>query len=254
MVRGSKIFVFSLMLMSSASFVYGQETKAAVKSWDDFKIIAERNIFSRNRTKIVVLSETQRQVETVPEQRYHTLRGITKQADGYVSFIEDSRTSIVTRYRKGDPVAEGKIADITLDDISYKRGGKTLKIETGMNLEGQASVSYMQEASMTGGPMNNSGFAAMGQMQGGTGQQGPGGMGQQVQGGAMGDQFQGRGGQGPGINQSQATGQPEATTTISQPADQTQTAAQAVKAGQSSESGDEILQRLKEKRKKELQE
>jgi len=249
------------MLMSSASFVYGEETKGAVKSWDDYKIIAERNIFSRNRTKVVVLSETQRQVETVPEQRYHTLRGITKQADGYVSFIEDSRTSIVTRYRKGDPVAEGKIADITLDDISYKRGGKTLKIETGMNLEGQASVSYIQEASMTGGPMNNSGFAAMGQMQGGTGQQGPGGMGQmqggmgqQVQSGAMGDQFQGRGGQGPGMNQSQATGQPAATTTVSQPADQTQTTAQAVKAGQSSESSDEILQRLKEKRKKELQE
>jgi hypothetical protein len=274
MAHGYRIIVFSLLLMSSTAIVYGEETKAASKSWDDYKIISERNIFSRNRTKTVVLTEIQKQVIIVPEQRYLTLRGITKQSDGYVSFIEDSRTSNVARHKKGDSVAAGKITDITLDSLSYKHGGKTLKIEIGMNLEGQTSTAYMENTSMSAGPMNSSGSATvgqgpggMGQMPGGmgqqgqgVGQQGPGAMGQQGQSGAMGDQFQGRGGQGPGMNQAQAAGQSagagqsSATTNISQSADQAQTTTQAAKAGQSSESSDEIIQRLKEKRKKELQE
>jgi hypothetical protein len=283
MARGFRITVFSLLLMSSTAFVHGEESKAAAsKSWDDFKIISERNIFSRNRTKSIALTETQRPVIVIPEQRYHTLRGITKQPDGYVSFIEDSRTSNVAKHRKGDSVAGGKITDITLDDISYKKGGKTLKIEIGMNLEGQTSAVSMQNASVPGGPMNNSGFAATGQqgpggmqqmsggigqqgqggmqqMSGGMGQQGPGAMGQQGQNSGMGDQLQGRGGQGPGANQAQAAGQPggagqsSAATNLSQSADQTQTTAQAAKTGQTSESSDEIIQRLKEKRKKELE-
>jgi len=300
MGRGFGIAVFSLWLMSSAAIVCGEETKAAaIKSWDDYKVIAERNIFSRNRTRTVMLTEAQRQIVTVPEQRYHTLRGITKESDSYISFIEDSRTSGVNRYRKGDSVAEGKITEITLDNISFKQGGKTLKVEIGMNLEGQASTESMQNASMSGGPMNNSAFGAMGQGPGGAGQQGqggaagqmPGGMVQQRQAGmgqmpdgtgqqgqrgmvqmsggmgpqgqdsgqttSVGGQFQGRGSQAPGMNQSQATaqpvetGQPSATASLSQSSGQPRTTTQAAK--EASESSDEIIQRLKEKRKKELE-
>jgi hypothetical protein len=314
MGRGYRIIGFSVLLMSSAAFVQGEETKVAVsKSWDDYKVIAEKNIFSRNRTKTVVLTEEQRQAMAVPEQRYHTLRGITKQANGYVSFIEDSRTSGVTRYRKGDAVAEGKIADITLDNISYKNSGKTLKVEIGMNLEGQISATGAQTSTMPGNSKGNSGFGAMGQAQEGMGQM-PGGMGQaqgvmgqmpgamgqsqgggqfpsmggqtqttgQTQGGmgqmpgamgqsggqfpSMGAQTQGRGQQGPGMNQSQTTGQAQTTgqsgvsgqtpvaTGLSQSATPTQTTVQSATGEQENVSSDEIIQRLKEKRKKELEE
>jgi hypothetical protein len=285
MVRGYGIAVFSLWLMSSPAIICGEETKAAaIKSWDDYNVIAERNIFSRNRTRTVMLTEAQRQIVIVPERRYHTLRGITKESDSYISFIEDSRTSGVNRYRKGDSVAEGKITEITLDNISFKNGGKTLKVEIGMNLEGQASTESMQNTSMSGGPMNSSAFGAMGQGPGGIGQEGQGGaagqmprgMVQQGQGGMVqmpggmgpqgqesgqttsaGGQFQGRGSQAPGMNQSQATaqpvetGQPSATANLSQSSGQTLTTTRAAK--ETSESSDEIIQRLKEKRKKELE-
>jgi hypothetical protein len=88
-----------------------------------------------------------------------------------------------------------------------------------------------------------------------------GGMGQQAQDSGqtspMGDQLQGRGGQTPGMNQSQAPaqsvepGQVPSTTNLSQPSGQTQTTTQATK--ETSENSDDIIQRLKEKRKKELE-
>ena len=292
---------FSLLLLSSMAFAEGEETKGVMKTWDSYKVITEKNIFSRYRTKAVPISERQ-QVVVIPDQTYYTLRGITKQEDGYISFIENSRTMSVTRFRKGDSIAEGKITGISLDYITYEKEGKSLKIEIGMNLEGQVSSSGMQYASSgLGNSQRNTGFPGMGQMPGGQSQDGmgqrpsigqnQGGMGQfpsmdqnqggmgQMPGQASGQdpttgQNQGRG-QGPGVmigqGQTQTTGQ-------TQPAgqaqggrgqftaiDQSQSSSQAtvtIQAGtavqtgaqQQGESSDAILERLKEKRKKELEE
>src|SRR4030042_2506406 len=139
MRQACKIVGFSILFLSSGAFAAGEETGSATKSWDDYKIISERNIFSRYRTKAVPMSQLQQQVVVVPEQSYYTLRGITRQSDGYISFIEESRTADVTRFRKGDSIAEGRVIGIDMDYISYENEGKTLKVEIGMNLEGKVS-------------------------------------------------------------------------------------------------------------------
>lgn len=303
-----KIIGLSILFLSSVAFAADEDTKEEPATWNDYKIVAERNIFNRYRTGEVTTSR-QQQVQVASEQSYYTLRGITRQSDGYISFIEDSRTANVSRFKKGDTVAEGKISAITMDDIAYEYGEKTLEIEIGMNLEGNVLSSGMQYYS-TGNDSSQAmnGFPERGQMpgmdqaQGGMGQM-PG-MGQfpnmgQTQGGmgqmpGMGqtqtdDQSQGRGGQGRGmgqfqtagpvasmgqfqqngqqqgtdqrqaVSQAQSTGQAE-TTGQSQSTGQSsiavqsgQTTAQSVTDTGGSESSEEILERLKERRKKELE-
>jgi len=298
-----KIVGFSILLFYSGAFASGEEPEKAPRSWDDYKIITQRNIFSRYRTKAVPMSQVQEQVLVVPEQSYYTLRGITKQSDGYISFIEDSRTVSVTRFRKGDSIADGRVTEIDMDHISYENGGKDLSVEIGMNLEGHVSGAGMQYLSSGSGRTQPNGeFSGIAQSRG-MGQQGPpGGVIGQAEG-----QFQGRGqepamgqfqptgqgsdaGQSQSIGQVQGMGQREAARTT-QPAGQSGPAMQLRAPGQSQTGGqagatgqlqtivdssgagqaevltvqpvtgaqqeasdsDDIMQRLKERRKKELE-
>ena len=318
--QGYRIIGLSTLLLSLFAFAYGEESKVETKTWDSYKSIAEKNVFSRNRKKALSATEIQQLTPVVSEQSCYTLRGITKEPDGYVAFLEDSRGMSVTRCHNGGTVANGKITAITLDNLSYTYGGKTLKLEIGMNLEGQATgIQYASRGSSNQGRggfqamgqvpggqggMNQmaggQGQAAMGQMPGGQGQGGmnqmPGGQGQAGMGQMAGGQGQGgmnqmqggrgeatgqtsttgqdlgrsqgpggRMGQGQTAVQGSATGQVQAGTGQVQSMGQSQAAVQAatgiqtrttVQTGtqQQSESSDEITQRLKEKRKKELEE
>jgi hypothetical protein len=283
MAKSYGIIGIAAFMLFSAALVSGEETKDVKDTWDNYKIISERNIFSRSRTKVVPVSEIPQQpVIVVPEGAYYTLRGITKQSDEFVSFIEDSRTMNVKKVRKGDKLGPGKVGDITLDDISYVNGGKTLKVKTGMNLEGLASSSVSQYYSPRSDvPQGNQQPRPTGQspVMG----QGPGagqaqGMGQNQGNAQFPGMGQGQGmGQGPssgqfsGIGQGQAAGQINTTgqtqsrpkfqqagqvqsTGQSQPAGQTQTTTRAATQTGQGEQGGDLLQRLKERRKKELEE
>lgn len=218
-----RVIGFSVLLSFSA-IAAGGETGEVTKSWDDFKIITDRNIFSRNRTKSVQLSEVRRQsVAVLPEQAYYILRGIIRQSDGFISFIEDSRTMDVKRFRTGETIGEGKISKITLDYISYEFGDNTINVEIGMNLEGQVSSSGTQYYS--------SGF---GDFQG-------------ISGFRETDQF-------PATDQSQVMGEFPAMDQSRTPTKNQASIQPVTETSQQDENRDNILQRLKERRKKELEE
>jgi hypothetical protein len=272
MTWSNKIIGLSTFILLSAAVVQGAETDNVKNSWDDYKILSEKNIFSRSRTKAVpVVNEIKQPVIVVPEENYYTLRGITKQAEEFVSFIEDSRTMAVKKVRKGDKIGPGKVGDITLDDMSYVNGGKTIDVKIGMNLEGHTSGSEgLNYSSGSNAFQGNRQVQAIGQAQAmgqapGMGQaQEPGqaqGMGQN-QGNS---QFPGMGqaqgsGQFPAMGQAQLMPQPQGTGQVqstgqSRAAGQTQPAAKAVpQTGQSDQGSSDVLQRLKERRKKELEE
>ncbi|MBN1628106.1 MAG: hypothetical protein JW944_16425, partial [Deltaproteobacteria bacterium] len=251
------IIGLSILFLSSLAFAGEEETKEENSTWNDYKIIADRNIFNRYRTGVVAIPR-QQQVVTASEQSYYTLRGIARQADGYISFIEDARTGNVTRFKKGDAVAEGRISAIAMDDITYEYGDKTLEIEIGMNLEGSVLNSGMRYySSGNGSSQAGDSFAEMGQMpglgqtQGGMGQmpgmgqipgmdRSQGGMGQMpgMDQSQTGDQFQGRGAQGRGMGQFQSSDQTTSTGQFQQNGqqqgtDQRQVMGQARSTGQS---------------------
>lgn len=138
---------FAVLFLFSTTVVSGQEMNSEKTSWEDYRVISERNIFSRNRRQSnqSVFTEAQKRPAIVQkEQSYYILRGITRQADGFVSFIEDSRTMEIGKFRKGEMIGKGRLKNITLDYISYELEGGTIRVEIGMNLEGRPSSTASQ--------------------------------------------------------------------------------------------------------------
>ena len=134
-----------LILLLSAAFAMGDDSSRKGLSWDDdYKIISARNIFSRNRlpeTRPVITGARQVQVKAAEEESYLILRGITRQADGFIAFIEDSRTNGMKKIRKGEKIAGGEVKDITIDFVTYELKGKDIKVKTGMAMGGEIAQS-----------------------------------------------------------------------------------------------------------------
>jgi hypothetical protein len=113
--------------------------EAEQESWADYSIIAQRNIFSRTRRASITVPP--RTVEKAPtavrsEQSYLVLRGVVKERDVFISFIEDSRTGEVKKVRQGEAIGGGMLSGVTLDYVSYSLADVDTRVEIGRTLEG----------------------------------------------------------------------------------------------------------------------
>lgn len=116
------------------------ETEAEKSSWEDYSIITQRNIFSRTRrAKSTVSAEVVDRTPKVTrsEQSYLVLRGVVREKDVFISFIEDSRTGEINKIRPGEAVGGGTLSDATLDDITFKLEDADTRVEIGRTLEGK---------------------------------------------------------------------------------------------------------------------
>ncbi|MBN2372220.1 hypothetical protein JXL19_00325 [bacterium] len=132
----------ALILLLSAASAGGDENSKAKPSWEDFRIISARNIFSRNRQPDIkpVFSES-RQMTVVEqkEESFLILRGIARKTDQYVAFVEDSRSSEMKQVYRGDKIGNGEITAISIDFLTYELEGNAIKVKTGMAFEGKAA-------------------------------------------------------------------------------------------------------------------
>ena len=107
-------------------------------SWDAFRIVVERNMFSRQRGPRV--ERTRRQVPVAPPapdpESYVVLKGIVQQDGEFIAFLEDTQSGQIRRVREGDSVVRGKIKTLTLDSIEYESGDRTVTVTMGLNLQG----------------------------------------------------------------------------------------------------------------------
>jgi hypothetical protein len=120
--------------------ILGQDQGEEQGFWGDYKILVDRNIFSRDRGRSFEREsrEVKEQVAPAPES-YFVLRGIVQQGSERIAFFENFRTRETVRARIGDAVARGKVQNITLDNVEYELDGKLTKTEVGKNLEGEVS-------------------------------------------------------------------------------------------------------------------
>lgn len=148
-----------LWLLASAA-AWSEEAADKTRSWEDYSIVSERNIFSRTRRpRSTVVAETVKQAETVTrtEQSYLVLRGVVREKDVFISFIEDSRTGGVKRVREGEAIGGGTLADATLDFISYRLADADTRVEIGRTLEGKVPETSSSSYYSGGGYTSNQG-------------------------------------------------------------------------------------------------
>jgi len=106
-------------------------------SWDPFRLLAERNIFLRDRRRPEPRrSEGPRPVLDDGERRV-VLTGTALCGAEFVAFFENTRTGDTIRARAGGAVGAGKLNAVTLDGVEYEADGKTTRIEIGFSLAGE---------------------------------------------------------------------------------------------------------------------
>lgn len=118
--------------------VPGQEPANPSYSWDTYRIVVERNMFSRQRGPRV--DRSRRQVPVAPPapdpESYVVLKGIVQEDGAFIAFLEDTQSGQIRRVRQGDSVVRGRIKSLTLDSIEYEFGDRTVTVTMGLNLQG----------------------------------------------------------------------------------------------------------------------
>ena len=117
-------------------------------TWDDYRIVIDRNIFSRNRRPRPVAPTPQAADDAQPtgvelvEQAYFVLVGVSIIGDRPTAFLEDRRTGAMHTVHEGDTLADRRIAAITVDRLTVtptddEADSKLTVIELGRALTGQ---------------------------------------------------------------------------------------------------------------------
>ncbi|MHC4331564.1 MAG: hypothetical protein ACYSWW_25960 [Planctomycetota bacterium] len=115
-------------------------------SWAAYRIIVERNMFSRQRGPRMDQSGRQRMSAPAPTpESYYVLKGIVQEDGVFIGFLEDNQRGRILRVHKGDKVARGVITELTLDSVQYQFGDRTVKVAMGFDLEGgQGRITFDQ--------------------------------------------------------------------------------------------------------------
>ena len=111
-------------------------------SFSKYRIITERNIFSRQRGRRTITQRTGREPTirqyTPPSpESYLVLKGLAKVDNVYVAFFEDTRGGPLIRVTAGAGLARGRITKLNLDSVVYQRGRNEAAIAIGRTLEGK---------------------------------------------------------------------------------------------------------------------
>lgn len=131
-----------ILIFLLPSFASGEENAGTGASWQDYRLLSERNIFSRNRVKTVQQQFTQPvniRREEIREDGFLVLRGIIRQAGRFIAFIEDNRSGEIKKVLKDGVIGKGKVRDITLDQITYELEGKSAQVKIGMTMGGEVA-------------------------------------------------------------------------------------------------------------------
>jgi hypothetical protein len=108
-----------------------------------YEQVGSRNIFVKGnqQTPEVIVNQgpqlSQDQIYRQQQERNLVLTGVSLADNGKIALLEDHSDYSVREVKIGDPVANGKIVDITIDTLDYKdNSGRLVKVGVGFNLTG----------------------------------------------------------------------------------------------------------------------
>jgi len=139
----SKCVIIVIMLGAISLSDAGRTSGAGANDFSSrYRIIIERNIFSRQRGRRAVdvrtgRSQPTRQVAPRSPESYLVLTGLAKVNNVYVAFFEDTRGGPLIRVTAGGSLARGRVTKLNLDSVVYQRGEDSASIMVGQTLEGK---------------------------------------------------------------------------------------------------------------------
>ena len=133
-------------------------TTRPAATFDDYRIVFERNIFLKDRMpKPQWHPFVPRPVASQPAPHGLVLTGVAIRQEVRLAFFEDDQTGQLTKAVVGDVLGGGKLASISLDGVEISKGGKTRKIAIGESLAGAGTVdmSSVRPPVTTAGPADS---------------------------------------------------------------------------------------------------
>ena len=125
--------VVFLMLLGGLSFAAADQPTAK-NTYDNYKVIYERNMFSKDRRPPREPQSTQRKkVQTTTVLSIYVLRGTSAEAGRAhkFAFVEEKISGDSNVARIGTKVLSGKIKDIQMDYVLFEEDGATRKVKVG---------------------------------------------------------------------------------------------------------------------------
>ncbi len=107
-------------------------------TWDRFRVLAERNLFVRDRRPR--LPQPRGPIRHAPAPRptpRFVLTGIARHREAFVAFFENVANGETVRARAGDTVGGGVVQSITMDGVDHAVDGTVTPIEVGETLTGE---------------------------------------------------------------------------------------------------------------------
>jgi hypothetical protein len=145
----NKIKLNSLVVLTAfaaTAVVYSADSKPPEKSFNDYKVVWEQNMFVKDRRK--PYTSTTRgsrggsdniRTTRAPETLF-ALRGVVFEEGTFHAYLEDMTAGKLLRLTVGESIAKGKIADIEIDAVAYESNGQTTWVTVGSDLRGQSAV------------------------------------------------------------------------------------------------------------------
>ena len=132
---------YGILFILIASALIAQEM---TPKFDDFKVIYEKNIFSKTR-KPINPDAKNRDVEKVLINRVislYVLKGIAFSGNQGTAFIENEIGNVIYRLGSGDTVANGIIVEVKNSSILYSLNEQVREVKIGGELGRSESEEY----------------------------------------------------------------------------------------------------------------
>lgn len=119
---------------------------AAATFPQEYRILLTRSVFSNQPERRGARGGA---AESGPSRSYEatlTFRGAMRDGSQYVAFIEDNGSNKTMRLKVGEKLGRGEIRGISLNQLVYQIGDRTLPIEIGGTLSGTGIIAATQPA------------------------------------------------------------------------------------------------------------
>lgn len=102
---------------------------------DPYEILLRRSIFAAGGKSARTVAPSVSAAPAAAEAAL-ALRGIRQQGNRFTALLEDLTSGRTLDLRAGDPVAHGRVIEITLHALKYAVGGRAIGIQVGQTLSG----------------------------------------------------------------------------------------------------------------------
>lgn len=120
-----------ILLLGNGTAFSAEEQNSSQNSYDKYKVIFERNIFSKDRLPPRETQAGAGRVKKTQVLSIYVLRGIAVQKEEKVAFVEEQISGQTMKAEIGTELLNGRITEIKYDRVAFEQNGRIKYVKVG---------------------------------------------------------------------------------------------------------------------------